>query len=87
MFLHLEKTKLDLNIEDCAIDRCHRVGSVSTRKKRPVLVKFTSYGHMQQVINNRRKVKRTGIVVKEDVTNAKSCLLDQTKKHKNAKNC
>ena len=38
MFLHLTKTKLDLNIEDSAIKGCYRVGSVSTHNKRHVLV-------------------------------------------------
>ena len=42
---------------------------------------------MQQVINNRRKLKRTCIVVKEDIANANSCQLDQSRKHKKVKNC
>ena len=74
MFLHKAKTKLDLKVEDNARDRCHRVGSASTHDKRQV--KFISYKHMQQVIKNRRKLKRIGIVMKENLTNANSCLLD-----------
>ena len=39
VFLHLPITKLDLNMEDSAIDRCQYVGGVSTHNKPPVLVK------------------------------------------------
>ena len=87
MFLHLIKTKLDLNIEDNAIDRCHLVGCVSTHNKCPVLVKFTSYEHKQLEIKDRRQLKRTGIVVKEDLITANFCLLDHARKHRKVKNC
>ena len=86
MFLHLAKTMLNLNIEDSTMDTSHRVVNFSTRNKRPH-TSSASCEHKQQFIKNRCKLKRMGVVVKEVLANAKSCLLDQTRKHKKTKNC
>ncbi|KAF2905124.1 hypothetical protein ILUMI_01051 [Ignelater luminosus] len=49
--------KLNVHVPKEAIERIHRTGRHSEGKTRPVIIKFLSYETMQQVLNNKKKLK------------------------------
>ena len=53
--------KLSPPLEASEVDRCHRIGPVNDRRgnprKRPLLVKFTSYGSRARVLGLRRRLR------------------------------
>ncbi|KAM7286059.1 uncharacterized protein ISCGN_032944, partial [Ixodes scapularis] len=59
-------TILGLDLPGEAISRAHRLGSYSTNKCRPIIVKFSSSKFKANVFSQRFKLKGTGISVSED---------------------
>ncbi|KAF2891996.1 hypothetical protein ILUMI_14178 [Ignelater luminosus] len=57
-----------VNIKDCFVDRCQRVGRQIPGKPQPIIVKFTSYQYRDLVIKTKRSFKHSNIFVKEDLT-------------------
>lgn len=74
------KSRLDVQIDPSEIDRSHRIGKPGSPSPRHIIVKFLSYSVRQRVIKNRRRLKGTGIVVKEDLTKYNQSLLQEAKK-------
>jgi hypothetical protein len=76
-----EKLKVDMDVTN--IDRSHRVGRRATSgdgphaRPRGILVKFTSYRYRRLVFLNKRNLKGSGIVVKEDLTRRRMDLYNQ----------
>lgn len=69
MICSLAQQKLGVELKTTDIDRSHRVGpAAKDGKTRGIIVKFMSYTSRDLVIRNRRKLKGTGIVIKEDLT-------------------
>lgn len=69
----LANHKLSINVEEKWIDRCHHVGkTLPGGSNRSILVKLTSYQHKQRLIQSKQK--STGIVIKEDLTQANNRL-------------
>ena len=64
------KKRLELDISPSAIERCHRVGKPDPdpEKHRAIIVKFCSYRVRKQVIASRRRLKKSGISIQEDLT-------------------
>ncbi|XP_039275958.1 la-related protein 7-like [Nilaparvata lugens] len=70
------KDKLGVNIELQDIDRSHRVGrrlavaASNTPPPRPraIIVKFVSYRQRYAVFSQKKKLKGTGVVIREDLT-------------------
>ena len=83
----LAREKLQFDLEDDHIDRCHRVGKSSADNKRPILIKLTSYQHKQKFMQTRRRLKSTGIVIREDLTQSNVQLLNDTRKKEKVANC
>ena len=84
----LAKEKLAIDLDENCIDRCHRVGkTLPGASNRSILVKFTSYQYKRKIIQARRKLKSTGIVIKEDLTQTNNKLLALTQKHETVANC
>lgn len=82
--LDVIKNKLNLSeITSMHIDRCHRSGKTpdasdqkrSKNKSRPILVKFVSYKQRQLIYRNKKLLKATGIVIREDLTKVRLSLL------------
>nr|XP_054761408.1 uncharacterized protein LOC129267808 [Lytechinus pictus] len=85
------------NMKD--IDRSHRTGrtpvsaqpgSSSTSgtdkpKPRPIIVKLTSYRKKREILQNRKKLKGTKIVIAEDLTMKNQKLISQTRSSKSVK--
>ena len=69
------------------IDRSHRVGKSSspTGPPRGIIVKFVHYGKRSELIKNRRKLKGTKVVIKEDLTAQNQQLLRATNAHEKVK--
>ena len=75
-----EKVGATVVIED--IDRSHRVGVKRNDRPRPVIVKFVSYRKRSEVFVNKRKLKGTGVTVREDLTKSRYNVLQEAiKKH------
>ncbi|KAI4457876.1 l1 transposable element-related [Holotrichia oblita] len=60
--------KLNINLADSYIEKCHRVGLKKTNSDRPVIVKFSSYKHKSEVFRHKSKLKGTNIIMREDLT-------------------
>ena len=65
--INILQEKLNLNIDQSTIDRCHPIGKPKNGN-RSVLVKFLSYRQQREVLANRSKLKGTGIGISEDLT-------------------
>ncbi|XP_072051414.1 uncharacterized protein [Amphiura filiformis] len=77
---NLARDKLGVKVDLQEIDRCHRVGKKTSepgKKPRPIIVKFATYRSRQKVMIVRKKLKGTGITIKEDLTRANQTLLEQ----------
>ena len=61
----------DLGIEEYEVDQCYRLGrkveATNRRNSRPVFIKFTRWKDKEVVWAQRRKLKNTGIIIKEDL--------------------
>lgn len=64
--------KLGINLEDTDIDRSHRVGQ---GEKRAIIVKLTRHDMKTKLIQARRKLKGSKIVIREDLTRENAILL------------
>lgn len=74
--LFREKMKLDIILSH--IDRSHRIGVKDNKKtkSRAIIVKFVSYQSKNLIFKNKKVLKGTGIVIKEDLTIVRHQLLD-----------
>lgn len=62
--------KLKITLPDLAVERTHRTGKriLSAHKHRPIIVKFSNYKFKNEVYNQKRALKGSGIVIREDLT-------------------
>lgn len=74
---NLFRDKLNVNIPVCDIDRCHRLGKPNNNSARPVIVKFISYRVRQKVFQEKKKLKDSGITIREDLTKPRLSLLKE----------
>ena len=81
LVLDIASSRLRVNISLSDIDRSHRTGKPDINKTRSIIVKFTSYRARNTFIRDRRKLKGSGIVVREDLTKLNQDLLAKTKSH------
>lgn len=75
--------KLKLNV-NTTVEKCYRIGqqtstadnvAKSNTKPRPIFVKFVNYRDKQKVIENRKLLKSSGVVIREELTKAKNDLV------------
>ena len=64
-----EKLSIPLQLSD--IDRSHRVGAKISGKNRPIIIKFVSYRKRREIFQVKKRLKSTGITVREDLTKAR----------------
>lgn len=67
--------KLGFKINASEIESCYRVGSIENDKVRPVVVIFSHLGLRKSIYKSKKKLKGTGIVIREDLTNKKLNIL------------
>ena len=58
----------ELEIYDVEIERAHRTGSKKEGKSRPVVAKFLKYKDREKVFKAKRKLKGSGIYIREDLS-------------------
>lgn len=63
----LFREKLQINIREEAIDRCHSIGKPKNGTHN-LIVKFVSYRDRRLVMQNKRKLKGSKITIVEDLT-------------------
>lgn len=71
--------KLGVTLNPTAIDRCHRLGRHNSDKCRPIIIKFTRYYDRASVYKSKSKLKGTGIVIREDLTQIRLDILNASK--------
>ena len=60
--------KLDIEITENEIDRCHKVGKKKDgQKPRPIIIKLTRYNARKKVFASNRKLKGTGVSTTESL--------------------
>ena len=68
MVVNMLQDKLELEISKKYIDRCHRIGKPSPRKKRPIIAKFVRYNDRHKAYSNKKRLKDSGISITETLT-------------------
>ena len=77
--MDLTSKYLGFKLNPSDIDRSHRIGKKEQGKPRAIIIKFQNYNARDQCIKNRRKLKGTKFVIKEDLTKVNQQLLQATK--------
>lgn len=85
LVINLARDKLEIPLSAEDIDRSHRIGRNLPDKTRAVIVKFTTYRARSSVIKVRRKLRGSGIVIREDLTKSNHQLLKSTTDHRDVK--
>jgi len=58
-----------LNLEnDMVIERAHRVGAKKEGKNRPIVCKFLNYKDRDNIFNEKKLLKGTGVFIRDDVS-------------------
>jgi hypothetical protein len=74
LVLQLCSEKLGIDLPTDAICRSHRVGKQpppatdGNKRHRPIIVKFVAYRYRQQIFAAKKKLKGSGVTVREDLT-------------------
>jgi hypothetical protein len=70
--IKLVKEKLNVQITRQDVDRSHRLGKppIDGKKNspRPIIVRFTSYAARSSVFKEKRRLKGSGVTIREDLT-------------------
>jgi hypothetical protein len=75
LVIQLCREKLDIELPADAICRSHRVGKLPAQpatdgssRPRPIIVRFVGYRYRQRVFAAKKKLKGSGVTVREDLT-------------------
>ena len=79
----LFKEKLQIDIKPTDISKIHRLNQLHTRegKPRPIIMRFIAHYHKRHIIENRRKLKGSGYVITEDLTQVNFGVLNRAHNH------
>lgn len=77
VFLKIAREKLGVHLSELDIDRSHRVGRrmPDSRKPRPIIIKFVSYRKRSEVFDTKKKLAKSGITLREDLTSERMKVL------------
>ena len=78
-------SKLGVKLTDRDFDMVHRLGQFSKTANRPVICKFVSRYHKQEVMGVRKKLKGSAMVIREDLTYQNVKLLESASGHEDVK--
>ena len=84
----IEKTvqilnKIGVSVSKADVSIAHRLGSFDISKRRPIIAKFVKRTHKMQALQNRRKLKGSGIGISEDLTKENYTRMWKVKSHDN----
>ncbi|XP_054266933.1 protein unc-13 homolog C-like [Macrosteles quadrilineatus] len=77
------REKLGVELSKDAISRSHRVGKLQTpgddgrERHRPIIVRFSTYRARRTVFDVKKRLKGTGVTIKEDLTHLRQQLYKQ----------
>ncbi|CAG9820667.1 unnamed protein product [Phaedon cochleariae] len=74
------KSKMKLEMKDCDLGVSYRIGKINKNKSRPIIVKFSNLYSKNMIYGNKKLLKSTGIVIREDLTSSQQTLLKATLK-------
>lgn len=78
----LLKNKLNIQLSSKDIESCYRIGKKDPTKKRGIFIRFHSFQIKQDIYLQKKLLKGTGILIREDLTEGRLMLLNQAiKKH------
>nr|CAI5826525.1 unnamed protein product [Callosobruchus analis] len=69
-------SKLDVPIEKEEVVACSRIGKRLNHRSRSVLIKLENVNSKQCIYKNKRRLKGSGIVIKEDLTEKRLKLME-----------
>lgn len=74
---------MNIHLPEHAIDRCHRIGNykADSRIPRQIIIKFASYKFRKMVYANKKIIKGTNILVREDLCLARQSVCDTCGTH------
>lgn len=64
--LQIIQDKMNITIHSMEVDSIKRFGKPTNTNKRPIMITLTTWKRKMEIITNGRKLKGTGLVVKED---------------------
>lgn len=77
LVLDLVKNKLNVQLTLNDIDRSHRVGKPQINRNRAIIVKFCSYRDKQLIFSNKKMLKGSGIIIREDMTHIRQNIVTE----------
>lgn len=82
ILMRIFEQKLGVAISFADIEKSHRLGKTPAvrDKGRPIIVRFASYRTRATVFSNKKKLKGSGITVREDLTKVRIDLLQKVQK-------
>lgn len=71
--------RIGVDVQPHDIDRSHRVGrrDNGNNRPRPIIAKFVSYRKRSELFTNKRKLRNSGITIREDLTTVRHNLLKE----------
>ncbi|KAG5870107.1 hypothetical protein JTB14_021424 [Gonioctena quinquepunctata] len=60
--------RMNLKVSESDVESCYRAGKFVADSNKPIMVKFYNTYHKHIVYNNRKLLKKTGIIIREDLT-------------------
>lgn len=76
--LEIVNQNLKLGLPVIGIERCHRIGQITAESRPiPIIVKFSNYNFREQVFKNKKMLKGTGTVIREDLCDGRLVILKE----------
>ncbi|KAG5884313.1 hypothetical protein JTB14_018036 [Gonioctena quinquepunctata] len=60
--------RMNLKVSESDVESCYRAGKFVADSNRPIMVKFYNRYHKHIFYNNKKLLKKTGIIIREDLT-------------------
>ena len=79
MFLDFLKEKLDIDLDIGEVDAAHRIGKPDKNRNRSLIVHFLWRENKYTVMRARKKLKRSGIVIVDDLCKGMQELFNRIK--------
>ena len=70
-------TKTNVSLQPGCISRSHRVGPKNSKKTRAIIVNFVSYADRKKFFQAKKKLKGSGISIREDLTKIRQKILER----------
>ena len=78
--INLINKKLNMQLSSKDIESCYRVGKKDPTKRRGIFIRFHSFQMKRNTYLQKKLLKGTGVVIREDLTTERLMLLNQAKR-------